>query len=64
MTDIQRYEINDAGELPVSYGRYVRWEDAEDLLQELREEVAYYRDVDTSWSDGYDEGFGDGVASK
>lgn len=44
MTDIQRYEINDAGELPVSYGRYVHWEDVEDLFKEMQEEIDRLQD--------------------
>jgi hypothetical protein len=37
--DIVRYEVNEHGELPLSYGRYVRWEDYEDAVRELLERI-------------------------
>lgn len=59
--DITRYEINSQGELPLSYGRYVRYEDydnhvqwllgrIEKLEQKVLESQEYY-------SEGYDEGY-------
>lgn len=61
--EITRYEINECGELPVSYGRYVRWEDYQDvvdklegLIEKLEDKVAdveddYWRSYDNSYED-------------
>jgi hypothetical protein len=61
--DITRYEVNEHGELHLSYGRYVRWEDYEDAVLELRKEIARLENkLDECWSD-YDEGFSDGYST-
>lgn len=63
MTDITRYDINEYGELPLSNGRYVRWEDVEDLLIEHAREIDRLEDEleskDMSYSYGYDDGYAD-----
>lgn len=60
MTDITRYDINDAGEIPLSTGRYVRWEDVEDLLKNYEERIdtleSEVEDAD-SYQEGYDDGY-------
>ena len=55
MNDITRYEINEHGEFPLSYGRYVRWEDYQDLLERLER----LEDEVSSYDSGYDDGFAD-----
>jgi hypothetical protein len=49
--DITRYEVNEHGEIPLSYGRYVRYDDYDDHVQwllgrieKLVEEIAYMSD--------------------
>jgi hypothetical protein len=42
--DIVRYEINEHGELSLSYGRYVRYDDYEDAVRELRKEIERLED--------------------
>lgn len=63
MTDITRYDINEHGELPLSTGRYVRWEDVEDLLAEHAKEIEQLeRKLDLNdgdYSSGYDDGYAD-----
>lgn len=53
MADITRYEINEHGELPLSYGRYVRWED----VQELLDLVEGLQDAEDSYENGFDDGW-------
>jgi hypothetical protein len=50
--DIIRYEVNEQGELPLSYGRYVRFEDYEDRVQWLLEKVTR---LETRLRDCYDD---------
>lgn len=63
MTNIPRYDINEHGELPLSNGRYVRWEDVEDLLVAHAKEVNRLEEEldskDMSYSYGYDDGYRD-----
>lgn len=62
-TDLTRYEINEHGELPVSYGRYVRWEDHVEIVAHLENEVKFAldgNDYSSGWGDGYTEGLADG----
>ena len=57
--DITRYEVNEHGELPLSYGRYVRWEDIRDLLEDMQDKIyALEEEIDdqTSYDDGYSDG--------
>lgn len=51
--DITRYEINEHGELPLSYGRYVRWGD----VQELLDLVEGLQDAEDSYENGFDDGW-------
>lgn len=60
MIDITRYEVNEHGELPVSYGRYVRWEDVQDLIKEFETCQNYSTGYDDGWAEGYDAGREDG----
>lgn len=63
MTDITRYEINEHGEIPLSYGSYVRWEDVQEILEEMQTRIyALEEDVDdlASYDDGYSDGYADG----
>lgn len=53
MNDITRYEINEHGEIPLSYGRYVRWED----VQELLDLVEGLQDAEDSYENGFDDGW-------
>lgn len=61
--DLTRYDINNAGEIPLSTGRYVRWEDVEDLLVEHAREVekleAQLDGGSYSYQEGYDDGYAD-----
>lgn len=60
MTDITRYDINEYGEIPLSNGRYVRWEDVEDLLVEHAKGLEkLQREIDSE-SNNYDHGYDDG----
>jgi len=56
-TEITRYEINEHGELPVSYGRYVRYED---FLEYVRT-TGNNPDYSDGWDDGYKEGYEQGA---
>lgn len=61
--DITRYEINEHGELPLSYGRYVRWEDVQEILEEMQTRIyALEEDADdlASYDDGYSDGYANG----
>jgi hypothetical protein len=53
--DITRYEINEHGELPLSYGRYVRYEDYDEVVQQLLERIDELESVidlkDSLWWD-------------
>lgn len=71
-TNITRYEVNEHGELPVSYGRYVRWEDFDYFTQELLKRIdsledqladaeAPCCDYDAGHEDGYQEGLAVGT---
>lgn len=62
MTNITRYDINEHGELPLSNGRYVRWEDVEDLLVEHANEIDRLEDEIENGSATYQEGYDDGYA--
>lgn len=56
--NITRYDINEHGELPLSNGRYCRWEDVEDLLKHIKElESTVY--AGGSYQEGYDDGYAD-----
>lgn len=61
MTDITRYEINEHGEIPLSYGRYIRWEDVQELLQSYEDKIERLHDklcgMGDDYSDGYDDGY-------
>jgi hypothetical protein len=37
--DIARYEVNEHGELPLSYGRYVRYEDFIEIVESLQDKI-------------------------
>jgi hypothetical protein len=58
--DIVRYEVNQYGELPLSYGRYVRYEDYLEHMQELYKEIEHLQASD-DWSDGWEEGYQAGL---
>lgn len=66
---ITRYEINEYGELPLSTGRYVRWEDFDDVTQELLMEIDTLKqelmckdeNYSVGWDDGYEEGKQEGI---
>lgn len=60
--DITRYDINEYGELPLSNGRYVRWEDVEDLLIEHAREIDRLEDEVENGSATYQSGYDDGYA--
>jgi hypothetical protein len=55
--DIPRYEFNEAGELPLSYGRYCRWEDVEELIAAYKREIERLADNVDSYGNGYDDGW-------
>jgi hypothetical protein len=59
--DITRYEVNQHGEIPLSYGRYVRWEDYEDVVRELLERIekldAEVLDSRNYYSEGFEDGW-------
>lgn len=72
MIDITRYDINEHGEIPLSNGRYVRWEDVEDLLKEMQENIDDLEndlasaespccDYDAGYQEGYLNGQQDGI---
>lgn len=65
MTDLTRYDINDAGEIPLSTGRYVRWEDVEDLIKDYEQRIntleTEVENADT-YQEGYDDGYEEGYA--
>lgn len=64
MTNITRYDINEHGELPLSNGRYVRWEDVEDLLiahaKEINQLHSKIDDCEDDYSTGFDDGWQEG----
>lgn len=71
-TTIKRYEVNEHGELPVSYGRYVRWEDVSHLIQEMSQRIDNLEDdlasaespccsFDAGYQEGYVNGTNEGV---
>jgi flagellar biosynthesis/type III secretory pathway protein FliH len=64
MHDITRYDVDTHGELPLSYGRYVRYEDYDEHVQQLLKEIDTLehelRGKDTSYSNGYEDGHDDG----
>jgi hypothetical protein len=59
--DIVRYEVNQHGELPLSYGRYVRYDDYDDHVQWLLGRIEKLEDQINSmigdYSDGYEDGW-------
>lgn len=70
--DITRYEINEHGEIPLSYGRYVRYEDYDNHVQwllgrieKLEDELASAEnpccDYDAGYQYGYIDGTQDGI---
>jgi hypothetical protein len=59
MTDITRYDINEHGELPLSYGRYVRYEDYLEIVAHLQERIYELEDAEDSYENGYDDGWKD-----
>jgi hypothetical protein len=52
VNNITRYEFNEYGELPLSYGRYVRYEDYDEHVQWLLEKVER---LETRLRDCYDD---------
>ncbi len=62
MHDITRYEVNEHGELPLTHGRYCRWEDVEDLLIQLYKKIDNLEDEVDNGSATYQEGYDDGYA--
>jgi hypothetical protein len=60
--DIVRYEVNQHGELPLSYGRYVRYEDYDEHVQWLlgRVEKLELKVLNLQDEDNYSEGYEDG----
>jgi hypothetical protein len=54
---IIRYNVNEHGELPLSYGRYVRYEDYEDHVNEL---LGVINSLESDYTNGYEDGWGEG----
>lgn len=65
MNNITRYDIDEYGELPVSWGRYVRWEDYYEVIKELYQEIEQLelqqRFNECNYSNGWDDGYEEGV---
>lgn len=63
MSDLTRYDINEHGELPLSYGRYVRWEDVQELIgdyeKQIEELATEVDNLGSRYDDGYDDGWYD-----
>jgi hypothetical protein len=58
--DIVRYEVNQHGELPLSYGRYVRYDDYDDHVQWLLGRIEKLEDQINSMIGDYSYGYEDG----
>lgn len=66
---ITRYEVNEQGDLPVSYGRYARWQDVEDAMKEMQEEIDRLEDEVAKaespccdYDDGHEDGYAEGIS--
>jgi hypothetical protein len=59
--DITRYEVNEHGELPLSYGRHVRYDDYDEhvqwLLGRIEKLEAEVLDSRNYYSEGYEDGW-------
>jgi hypothetical protein len=53
--DITRYEVNEHGEISLSYGRYVRYEDYEDYEDRVQWLLEKVERLETRLRDCYDD---------
>ena len=62
--DITRYEINEHGEIPLSCGRYVRYESYQEHVEELLSDIRYLQNklegMKDDYTNGHEEGWSEG----